>query len=168
MGIMTFFDFNSKVRYFQLFSSDKQGGEKNEQRTNGVCATDLSGELARYRHLHEDLGASPVPCRDSGANGSKYVGGGKRETPVADLCLSLFPWAKFRRRKAAVKLHTLLNLHGSIPTLVIITSGKVHDVNILDELPIEAGAFYIMDRGYLDFKRLYRIHGRSNRKTRIR
>ena len=81
------------------------------------------------------------------------------DSTTIDLCLSLFPWAKFRKRKAAVKLHTLLNLHGSIPALVIITSGKVHDVNILDELPIEAGAFYIMDRAYLDFKRLYRIHG---------
>ena len=81
------------------------------------------------------------------------------DSTTIDLCLSLFPWAKFRKRKAAVKLHTLLNLHGSIPALVIITSGKVHDVNILDELPIEAGAFYIMDRAYLDFNRLYRIHG---------
>jgi hypothetical protein len=79
------------------------------------------------------------------------------DSTTIDLCLSLFPWAKFRRCKAAVKLHTLLNLHGSIPTLVIITSGKVHDVNILDELPIEAGAFYIVDRGYLDFTRLHRI-----------
>jgi len=81
------------------------------------------------------------------------------DSTTIDLCLSLFPWAKFRKCKAAIKLHTLLNLHGNIPALVIITSGKVHDVNILDELPIEAGAFYIMDRGYLDFMRLYRIHG---------
>jgi hypothetical protein len=81
------------------------------------------------------------------------------DSTTIDLCLSLFPWAKFRRRKAAVKLHTLLNLHGSIPTLIIITSGNVHDVNILDELPLEAGAFDIMDRGYLDFTRLHRIHG---------
>jgi hypothetical protein len=81
------------------------------------------------------------------------------DSTTIDLCLSLFPWAKFRKHKAAVKLHTLLNLQGSIPTLVIITSGKVHDVNILDELPLEAGAFYIMDRGYLDFTRLHRIHG---------
>ena len=81
------------------------------------------------------------------------------DSTTIDLCLSLFPWAKFRKHKAAIKLHTLLNLHGSIPTLVIITSGKVHDVTILDALPIEAGAFYIVDRGYLDFTRLYRIHG---------
>ncbi len=81
------------------------------------------------------------------------------DSTTIDLCLSLFPWAKFRKHKAAVKLHTLLTLQGSFPTLVIITSGKVHDVNILDELPFEAGAFYIMDRGYLDFARLHRIHG---------
>jgi len=80
------------------------------------------------------------------------------DSTTIDLCLSLFPWAKFRRRKAAIKLHTLLNLQGSIPTLVIITSGKVHDVNILDELPLEAGAFYIVDRAYLDFDRLHHIH----------
>src|SRR5712671_1825190 len=72
-----------------------------------------------------------------------------------DLCLSLFPWAKFRKHKAAVKMHTLLDLHGNIPTFISITSGKVHDVNILDEILPEAGAFYVMDRGYADFERLY-------------
>jgi len=72
-----------------------------------------------------------------------------------DLCLSLFPWAKFRRRKAAVKMHTLLDLHGNIPTFIRVTSGDVHDVNILDEIMPEAGAFYVMDRGYIDFQRLY-------------
>lgn len=81
------------------------------------------------------------------------------DSTTIDLCLSLFPWAKFRRRKAAIKLHTLLNLHGNLPTVVIITSGKVHDVNILDELCLVAGSFYIFDRAYLDFKRLYRLHG---------
>jgi len=80
------------------------------------------------------------------------------DSTTIDLCLSLFPWAKFRKTKAAIKLHTLLDLRGNIPSLVIITSGKVHDVNILDELPFEAGAFYVMDRGYLDFLRLHRIH----------
>jgi len=69
----------------------------------------------------------------------------------------LFPWAKFRKHKGAVKMHTLLDLHGNIPTFIHITDGKVHDVNILDELPIEAGAFYVMDRGYVDFERLYRF-----------
>jgi len=80
------------------------------------------------------------------------------DSTTIDLCLALFPWAQFRRRKAAVKLHTLLDLRGNLPTVVIITSGKVHDVNILDQLSFEAGAIYIFDRGYLDFERLYRIH----------
>ena len=83
------------------------------------------------------------------------------DSTTIDLCLSLFPWAKFRRHKAAVKLHTLLDLRGSIPSWVVITDGKVHDVNLLDQLVFEAGAFYIFDRGYLDFARLYRIHQSS-------
>ena len=74
-----------------------------------------------------------------------------------DLCLSLFPWAKFRTRKAAVKMHTLLDLRGNIPTFIRITDGKVHDVNILDEIMPEAGAFYVMDRGYIDFERLFAL-----------
>jgi DDE family transposase/uncharacterized protein DUF4372 len=77
------------------------------------------------------------------------------DSTTIDLCLSLFPWAKFRKHKAAVKIHTLLDLHGNIPTFISITEGKVHDVNILDEILPEAGAFYIMDRGYVDFERLY-------------
>jgi transposase len=77
------------------------------------------------------------------------------DSTTIDLCLSLFPWARFRAHKAAVKMHTLLDLHGNIPTFISITEGKVHDVNILDEIPPEAGAFYVMDRGYLDFQRLY-------------
>jgi hypothetical protein len=80
------------------------------------------------------------------------------DSTTIDLCLSLFPWAKFRKRKGAVKMHTLLDLHGNIPSVVIVTPGNVHDVNILDELIIETGAIYIMDRGYLDFGRLFRIH----------
>ena len=77
------------------------------------------------------------------------------DASTIDLCLSLFPWAKFRKTKGAVKLHTLLDLRGNIPAFISITDGKVHDVNILDELIPEPGSFYIMDRGYLDFKRLY-------------
>jgi IS4 transposase len=77
------------------------------------------------------------------------------DSTTIDLCLSLFPWAKFRRHKGAVKMHTLLDLHGNIPTFISITDGKVHDVNILDEIAPEAGAFYVMDRGYVDFERLY-------------
>jgi IS4 transposase len=77
------------------------------------------------------------------------------DSTTIDLCLSLFPWAKFRQHKGAVKMHTLLDLHGNIPTFIRITDGKVHDVNILDEISPEAGAFYVMDRGYIDFERLY-------------
>jgi len=77
------------------------------------------------------------------------------DSTTIDLCLSLFPWAKFRKHKAAVKLHTLMDLKGSIPTFIRITDGKVHDVNILDDLVLEPGAIYVMDRGYLDFARLY-------------
>jgi len=77
------------------------------------------------------------------------------DSSTIDLCLSLFPWARFRRHKAAVKMHTLLDLHGNIPTFIGITDGTVHDVNILDEILPETGAFYVMDRGYVDFERLY-------------
>ena len=80
------------------------------------------------------------------------------DSTTIDLCLALFPWAEFRKRKGAVKLHTLLDLRGSIPTVIVITHGKVHDVNILDQIVIEPGAFYVMDRGYIDFARLHRIH----------
>jgi hypothetical protein len=77
------------------------------------------------------------------------------DSTTIDLCLSLFPWARFRQHKAAVKMHTLLDLRGSIPTFLRITEGTVHDVNILDEILPEAGAFYVMDRGYIDFERLF-------------
>jgi len=80
------------------------------------------------------------------------------DATIIDLCLSLFPWAIFRKRKGAIKLHTLLDLRGNIPTLLIITHGKYHEVNILDDLLIEPGSIYIMDRGYLDFARLHKIH----------
>ena len=77
------------------------------------------------------------------------------DSTTIDLCLALFPWARFRRRKGAVKLHTLIDLRGSIPCFIRITHGKTADVNVLDHLPIEPGAFYMMDRGYIDFARLY-------------
>src|ERR1039458_9853277 len=77
------------------------------------------------------------------------------DSTTIDLCLWLFPWAKFRKHKAAVKIHTLLDLHGNIPTFIRVTSGDVHDVNLLDEILPEAGAFYVMDRGYIDFQRLF-------------
>lgn len=80
------------------------------------------------------------------------------DATVIDLCLSVFPWAHFRRTKSAIKLHTLLDLKGSIPSFIAVTEGRVHEANILDELIPEAGAIYIMDRGYLDFERLYTMH----------
>jgi len=79
------------------------------------------------------------------------------DSTTIDLCLAMFPWARFRERKGAVKMHTLLDLHGNIPLFICVTEGKVHDVNILDQIVPEAGAFYAMDRGYLDFERLYRL-----------
>lgn len=80
------------------------------------------------------------------------------DSSTIDLCLTLFPWAKFRQTKSAIKLHTMIDLRGSIPVFISISDGKVHDVNILDAINFEAGSIYVMDRGYVDFKRLYRIH----------
>ena len=97
------------------------------------------------------------------------------DSTTVDLCLSLFPWAQFRRRKSAVKLHTLLDLRGNIPTAVYVTGGRVNDVNLLDELALEAGALYLLDRGYVDYRRLYGITQalaffvtRAERNTRYR
>ncbi len=80
------------------------------------------------------------------------------DSTTIDLCLSLFPWAPFREHKAAVKMHTLLDLHGNIPAFIWISTGKVHDINVLDHMTIEPGAYYIVDRGYLDYSRLHKIH----------
>lgn len=97
------------------------------------------------------------------------------DATTIDLCLSMFPWANFRKNKGAVKLHTLLDLRGNIPSFIYISDGKLHEVNTLDIIPIEPGAFYVLDRGYLDFKRLYPfahggaffvIRGKSNLKCR--
>jgi transposase len=99
--------------------------------------------IARPLHAHDPIGVD--------LDQSLYA----LDSSTIDLCLSLFPWAKFRKHKAAVKMHTLLDLHGNIPTFISITDGKVHDVNILDEILPEAGAFYVMDRAYVDFQRLY-------------
>jgi hypothetical protein len=97
------------------------------------------------------------------------------DSTTVDLCLSLFPWAQFRRHKSAVKLHTLLDLRGNIPTAVYVTSGGVNDVRLLDQLVLEAGAFYLLDRGYVDYRRLYLITQalaffvtRAERNTRYR
>ena len=83
------------------------------------------------------------------------------DATTIDLCLSLFPWARFRKHKGAVKLHTVLDLRGNIPSVILITHGKIHDVHLLDQLAFEAGAFYVMDRGYLDFRRLHNITNAS-------
>src|SRR6202050_524411 len=99
--------------------------------------------VARPLHLEDPMGVD--------LDHSLYA----LDSTTIDLCLSLFPWAKFRQHKGAVKMHTLLDLHGNIPTFIRITDGKVHDVNILDQISPEAGAFYVMDRGYIDFERLY-------------
>jgi hypothetical protein len=80
------------------------------------------------------------------------------DSTTIDLCLSVFPWAPFRAAKAAIKLHTLLDLRGNIPTFIHISDGKMHEVNILDQLVPEPGAFYVMDRGFIDFERLHRFH----------
>lgn len=105
--------------------------------------------IARQLYAHDDFGLE--------LDQTVYA----LDASTIDLCLALFPWAKFRKHKAAVKLHTLLDLRGGIPTLVIITPGRVHDVNILDQLFFEPGATYVMDRGYVDFARLHRIHRSS-------
>jgi transposase len=104
---------------------------------------------ARRLYIDEDLG---LELKDT-----VYA----LDSSTIDLCLSLFPWARFRKTKAAVKLHTLLDLRGDIPTFIWITDGKVHDVNVLDRLIPEPGAIYVMDRAYLDFRRLYQLHQES-------
>ncbi len=106
---------------------------------------------ARRLHHEEDHGLD--------LDGTVYA----LDSSTIDLCLSLFPWARFRKTKAAVKLHTLLDLRGNIPAFIHVTEGKLHDVNILDIMAPEPGAFYIMDRAYLDFARLHTLHLNSAR-----
>jgi hypothetical protein len=120
-------------------------GDANEAHDWRIFADFAQGLIAIARPLYADdpLGVDLVQAL--------YA----LDSTTIDLCLSVFPWAKFRKHKGAVKMHTLLDLRGNIPTFIRITDGKVHDVNILDELAIEAGAFYVMDRGYIDFERLY-------------
>jgi len=121
--------------------------EANETRDWRIYA-DLGHRLiakARALYADEDLGLD--------LDETVYA----LDSTIIDLCLNLFPWARLHHRKGAIKLHTLLDLRGSIPTFIEITEGRVQDVNILDRLPIEPGAYYVMDRGYLDFRRLYRL-----------
>jgi hypothetical protein len=101
---------------------------------------------AKKLYVNEDMGFD--------LEGTVYA----LDSTTIDLCLSLFPWAKFRRTKGAFKLHTLLNIQGDIPEYILISDGKLHDVNVLDYLLPVPGAYYVMDRGYLDFERLYFLH----------
>ncbi len=120
----------------------------------------------RNRRIYADLAQSLIPVarklylgEDFGLELDQTVYA--LDSTTIDLCLSLFPWAEFRQTKSAIKLHTLLDLRGSIPTFIHITEGKVHDVNILDDLLPESGAIYVMDRGYLDFFRLHDLNKAS-------
>ena len=122
--------------------------DANERRDWHIWS-DLAAVLirrARKLYANESLGID--------LNSTVYA----LDASTIDLCLSLFEWAPFRSTKAAIKLHTLLDLRGAIPAFIHISDGKLHDVNVLDMLTFEAGAFYVMDRGYVDFARLYRLH----------
>lgn len=123
-------------------------GDANRRRAWQIYADLAHVLIARARQLY---------ARESFGVTLEHVAYALDATTI-DLCLSLFPWAPFRRAKAAVKLHTLLDLRGSIPTFIRVSSGKMHEVNVLDELWFEPGAFYVMDKGYLDFGRLFRLH----------
>jgi hypothetical protein len=122
--------------------SQHPGQSKRESRLANICRLRRSVDK-HCTEVNEDFGVQ--------LKQAAYA----LDSTTIDLCLSLFPWAKFRKHKAAVKVHTLMDLRGSIPCFIRITGGKVHDVNILDELVLEAGSFYIMDRGYIDFARLF-------------
>lgn len=121
--------------------------DANEQRDWRVYAALAQHLICKARRLY----ANEPLAADLDATAYAF------DSTTINLCLSMFRWARFRRTKAAIKLHTLLDLRGPIPTFVHISDGKLHDVNALDELPIEPGAFYVMDRGYLDFARLHVI-----------
>ena len=125
--------------------------EANEQRSWQMYADFAQVLLAKARplYLHDDFGID--------LSNTVYA----LDATTIDLCLNVFWWAKFRRTKAAIKLHTLLDLRGNLPTFIQITDGKTHDVNVLDELVFEPLAIYLLDKGYLDFARLFRIHSAS-------
>jgi hypothetical protein len=124
--------------------------DANERRDWRIWADFAAVLIRRANKLYAD---EPLGL-DVNIAGNVYA----LDSSTIDLCLSLFGWAPFRTTKAAIKLHTLLDLRGSIPSFIHISDGKMGDVNVLDILPLEAGAFYIMDRGYLDFARLYTMH----------
>ena len=120
----------------------------NEQRDWRIYATLAQQLIVRARRLYAD---EPLAMD---LDATVYA----LDSTTIDLCLSLFRWARFRRTKSAIKLHTLLDLRGPIPAFIHISDGKLHDVHALDQMPIEAGSFYVMDRGYLDFARLFVLH----------
>jgi len=122
--------------------------EANEKRDWRIYADFSQSLIQTARHLYSDEGLGLE------LDNTVYA----LDATTIDLCLSVFPWAHFRRAKAAIKLHTLLDLRGNIPTFIHISDGKLHDVNVLDILLPEPGAFYVMDRGYLDFDRLFQLN----------
>ncbi len=122
--------------------------DANESRDWRIWSDLAAVLIRRARKLYVD------DALDVGLDNTVYA----LDSSTVDLCLSLFEWAPFRSTKAAIKLHTLLDLRGSIPAFIHISDGKLHDVNVLDMLTFEAGAFYVMDRGYVDFERLYALH----------
>jgi hypothetical protein len=124
--------------------------DSNERRDWRIWADFAAVLIRRANKLYAD---EPLEL-DVAIAGNVYA----LDSSTIDLCLSLFEWAPFRTTKAAIKLHTLLDLCGCVPSFIHIRGGKLGDVNVLDILPLEAGAFYIMDRGYLDFSRLYTVH----------
>lgn len=121
--------------------------DANENRSWRIWSDLAMSLIGRARKLYA---GEPVAGR---LRAAVYV----LDTTTIDLCLSLFPWAKFRRRKGAIKLHTLLDLRGNIPCFINVSEGSVHEVNVLDDLPTEVGAYYVMDRAFVDFSRLYRL-----------
>ena len=134
--------YHAGIRYPVSRSTLADANENRDWRIYADFAQGLIGH-ARKLYSQDDFGVH--------LEETAYV----FDSTTIDLCLSLFPWARFRQRKAAIKLHTLMDLRGNIPCFIRITEGKTHDVGLLDELILEPGAFYIMDRGYIDFARLY-------------
>ena len=141
--------------------------DANESRDWRIWADFAAVLIAEARRLHAD---ESFGVR---LKANTYI----FDTTTIDLCLTLFPWAQFRRHKSAVKVHTLMDLRGNIPCFISITAGSVHEINILDELPLEAGSYYVMDRGFVDFQRLHRftrsqaffiVRGKENLDFRVR
>ena len=137
--------FNHKVSRAAL-------AKANERRNFRVYADFAQTLIAKARQLYVDDNDFSLEIENT-----VYA----LDATTIDLCLSVFWWAKFRQTKAAVKLHTMLDLRGDIPTFIQITDGKTHDVNVLDQITFEPSAIYLMDRGYLDFERLFKIQSAS-------